>query len=110
VSAEKGKRSAATSGSDPLFHCSNIQGVILGIGLSMLEQWFSEQGQESTDNQDHKARTSKKRKMDATSNSTSAQDLDDDDDVYYANVQGRKNKGGVGYAGDQREDVSASHS
>lgn len=76
----------------------------------MLEQLFSEQGQQSTDNQDHKARNNKRRKMDVTSNSTPAQDIDDDDDVYYANIKGKKAKGGVGYAGDQREDVSASHS
>jgi hypothetical protein len=47
--------------------------------------------------------------MDVTSNSIPTQDNDDDDDVYYANVQGKKAKGGVGYAGDQREDVSTSH-
>ena len=32
--------------------------------------------------------------------------VDDGDDVYYAPVAGKKAKGGTGYAGGQREDVS----
>jgi hypothetical protein len=70
----------------------------------MLEQLFSEQTQEQTqelqESKDHKARSSKRRKTDSTP------DLDDDDTVYYASVQGSKKRGGTGYAGDQKEDVS----
>lgn len=70
----------------------------------MLEQLFSEQTQEQTqellENKD-KARSSKRRKTDSTP------DLDDDDTVYYASVQGSKKRGGTGYAGDQKEDVSS---
>jgi hypothetical protein len=74
----------------------------------MLEQMFSEQSQEPSDVPDHKARNNKRRKMDVTTNSTPVHDIDDEDDVYYASVQGKKSKGGVGYAGDQKEDVSFS--
>jgi hypothetical protein len=80
-----------------------LQGVILGIGLSMLEQLFSEQTQEQTqdylESKDHRARSFKRRKTEATP------DIDDDDTVYYASVQGGKKRGGTGYAGDQKEDV-----
>lgn len=65
----------------------------------MLEQLFSEQNQESQESKEYKARMYKRRKTDST------QDLDEDDGVYYAYLQGKK-KGGVGYAGDQREDAS----
>jgi len=78
-----------------------LQGVILGVGLSMLEHLFSEQIQELPEGKDHKARSSKRRKTDSTP------DLDDDDTVYYASVQGGKKRGGTGYAGDQKEDVSS---
>lgn len=93
------KRPTAATDDDPLFHCSNLQGVILGIGLSMLEQLFSEQNQEPTETREYKARTFKRRKTDI-------HDHDDDDGVYYANVHNSKKKGGIGYAGDQKEDVS----
>ena len=66
----------------------------------MLEQLFNEQNYEPVDNNDNKARVSKRRKTNST------RDIDDDDGVYYAVLQGNKKKGGVGYAGDQKEDVS----
>lgn len=68
----------------------------------MLEHLFSEQN-ELTDNADVKPRTNKRRKTD----SPAVQDFDDDDGAYYANFQGKKAKGGTGYAGDQKEDVSS---
>jgi hypothetical protein len=93
---------------DPLFHCSNLQGVILGVGLSMLEQMFTEQTQESVAEQDPKARTNKRRRTNAMMSSNVNHGGDDADEVYYASLttMGKKSKGGVGYAGDQREDVS----
>jgi hypothetical protein len=94
------KRPTAASDDDPLFHCSNLQGVILGVGLYMLEQMFAEQNKEPMENKEHKARVSKRRKTDFTN------DLDEDDGVYYGTMQGSKKKGGIGYAGDQKEDVS----
>jgi hypothetical protein len=104
ILAAKVKRPTAATDDNPLFHCSNLQGVILGIGLSMLENLFSEQTQEQTQDlleSKDKARSSKRRKTDPTP------DLDDDDTVYYAGVQGGKKRGGTGYAGDQKEDVSS---
>lgn len=69
----------------------------------MLEQLFSEtqeQAQDFLESKDHKVRSSKRRKTDSTP------DLDDDDTVYYASIQGGKKRGGTGYAGEQKEDVS----
>jgi hypothetical protein len=69
----------------------------------MLEHLFSEQTQDQTqdclESRDHRTRSSKRRKTEATA------DVDDDDTVYYASVQGGKKRGGTGYAGDQKEDV-----
>jgi hypothetical protein len=91
-----------------LFHCSNLQGVILGIGLAMLEMMFVEHRQQSADEQSQgapKAKSSKKRKMDLHSSTTNGDD--DDDDTYYMSLPaGKKARGGTGYAGDGREDVS----
>ncbi|KAJ6613484.1 hypothetical protein B0H10DRAFT_2048706 [Mycena sp. CBHHK59/15] len=101
----KTHRPGVASNGDPLFHCADIQGVILGVGLSMLEQMFSEQSQDSTTAQDHKARNNKRRK---TGKLLSKDPDDEDDDVYYAGVasSGKRPKGGIGYAGDQKEDNS----
>lgn len=103
ISADKPKRPSAASRDDPLFHCSNLQGVILGIGLFMLEQLFVEQIHDSPDGsaENEKTRTTKRRKTD----SSAPKEPDDDDDVYYTGVKGAKLKGGIGYAGDIKEDV-----
>jgi hypothetical protein len=72
----------------------------------MLEQMWNEQTQEAVEDQDQKTRTHKRRKTATTVNSTSIPDGDDDDD-YYPSMQGKKVKGGIGYAGDQKEDVGS---
>lgn len=99
------QRPGAAAPGDPLFHCADIQGVILGVGLSTLEQMFSEQSQDSNAAQDSKTRNSKRRKT----GKLLPKDDDDDDDNYYniSGPGGKRAKGGVGYAGDQKEDVSA---
>lgn len=93
-----------------LFHCSNLQGVILGVGLAMLEMMFVEQRRQLGDEQSQggsKAKTSKKRKMDIHPHSSLINGDDDDDDTYYMSLPvGKKARGGTGYAGDGREDVS----
>ncbi|KAI0775857.1 ubiquitin conjugating enzyme family protein [Trametes elegans] len=95
---------------DSLFHCANLQGAILGIGLAMLEKAFLDDAQEPSSGRKPGDRTSRKRrKMEAPL--VLAHDLhdeeDDDDDVYYPiPVQGKKPKLGTGYAGDAREDTS----
>ncbi|KAF8913873.1 hypothetical protein CPB84DRAFT_1669268 [Gymnopilus junonius] len=90
-----------STGEDPLFHCSNLQGVILGVGLTMLEELFNEQNQDQLDIADPSMRNTKRRKTDGT-----ALDVDDEDVLYYANVVGKKAKGGTGYAGDVTEDTT----
>jgi len=76
----------------------------LGVGLTMVEQLFSQEDQQdSLDASDAPTRNSKRRRTDQTSQN----DVDDDDVVYYANV-GKKAKGGTGYDGDVTEDVRVS--
>ena len=96
VSADHEKHVATRD--DPLFHCSNLQGVILGVGLSMLEQVFNDQNQEAEHNlNEPPSRNIKRRK---TENPT-----EDEDVLYYAGMQGKRAKGGTGYDGDATEDV-----
>ncbi|KAG6873312.1 hypothetical protein C0995_000465 [Termitomyces sp. Mi166 len=97
---DKAKREAGKH--DALFHCSNLQGVILGVGLSMLEQLFIEQIQEPRESKEQNSRTTKRRKTDQAT----ASDPDDEDATYYGTLRGTKKKqiGGVGYAGDVKED------
>lgn len=99
ISVDKIKRPTAATDDNPLFHCSNLQGVILGVGLSMLEQLFSEQNQEVPESKEYKARSTKRRKTD------SSHDFDDEDGGPFSNAHGQSKRGGTGYAGDQKEDV-----
>jgi hypothetical protein len=107
VSADKTRRPSTATEDNPLFHCSNLQGVILGVGLSMLEQLHSEQTQgvpKSASLPNDK--TNKKRKVPDIATS---EDMDEDEDAYYNTVasRGKKAKGGTGYAGSTKEDVSS---
>jgi hypothetical protein len=89
-----------------LFHCSNLQGIILGVGLAMLEQLYHDQLQNPL-GPENKSRTSKRRKTDPVISTAMILDPDDDDDTYLSpHSQGKKSRLGVGYAGDQKEDVS----
>lgn len=100
-------RDPSSSDDDKLFHCSNLQGVILGIGLAMLEHTFSEQRQQTSEESSQKSKTNKRRKTDLHSSSSTPKGDDDEDDSYYMSLPvGKKSKGGVGYAGDVKEDVS----
>ncbi|TFK28765.1 ubiquitin conjugating enzyme family protein [Coprinopsis marcescibilis] len=99
IGAEKGR--ATSSSSDPLFHCSDLQGLILGVGLTMLEQVFQDQKEETADSGEQSSRNSKRRKTDSGG----------DDDVpsvsgIFSMSSSKKSKGGIGYAGDQKEDNS----
>ncbi|KAG6817467.1 hypothetical protein H0H87_008635 [Tephrocybe sp. NHM501043] len=99
ASSDRAKRPDA--GKDhPLFHCSSIQGVILGVGLSMLEQLFIEQTQDTRERKEQSSRTTKRRKTDTP---VDTEDYDDDD-VYYG--MKKKQVGGIGYAGNVKEDDS----
>lgn len=108
VIAERDQTSRLVLDDNPLYHCANMQGVILGVGLSMLEQMFLEQVRDAGSSSTSRGKpdsNSKKRKAGTTSTPQPI-DVDDDDDVYYARAKGKKARGGVGYAGDLREDVS----
>ncbi|KAI6164816.1 hypothetical protein EDD17DRAFT_1775170 [Pisolithus thermaeus] len=102
-----GNRPSASSGDTSLFHCSNMQGVVLGVGLAMLEATFAEQRQQLVCNGNQgpqRSKSNKKRKLHVHSTPTGD---DEESDSYYASFSmGRKAKGGTGYAGDQREDTS----
>ncbi|KAJ7638794.1 ubiquitin conjugating enzyme family protein [Roridomyces roridus] len=104
---EKIQRPGAAAPGDPLFHCADIQGVILGVGLSMLEQMFSEQTQDAGPSQDHKTRNTKRRKTGKVQ-SKDEDDDEDDGEIYFnrPSPTGKRAKGGIGYAGDQKEDHS----
>lgn len=96
IKSERNQAGKSVPPEDPLFHCANVQGVILGIGLSMLEQLFSEQVEDAT-------ASGNKRKSTLPQNTES----DENDAPYYmhTNVGGKKAKNGIGYAGVVREDV-----
>jgi hypothetical protein len=88
-----------------LFHCPNLQGVVLGVGLAMLEQVYHDQTQNPSA-ADADSRGNKRRQPEPVHNSSTP---DDDDDSYPPlPVQKKKIKVGTGYAGDVREDVSLS--
>ncbi|KAI0690863.1 ubiquitin conjugating enzyme family protein [Cytidiella melzeri] len=86
-----------------LFHCANLQGVILGVGLTMLEQYFHDENTGVVENTE-KPVNGKRRKAPAAQVHHPA-DVDDDDDIYpLPSSKGKKAKLGIGYAGDVRED------
>lgn len=88
-----------------LFHCANLQGAILGVGLTMLEKYFLEESTPSGEAPEKPA--SGKRRKAPTGQTHHAAALDDDDDAYPLPLtKGKKAKLGIGYAGDIREDVS----
>ena len=100
---------SAPDDNERLFHCANLQGVILGVGLAMLEQYFLQESQPSPDD----LGKTKRRKTPANS-TPGTPDIDDDDAVFPFHPllpghpgghAGKKAKTGIGYAGSIREDV-----
>lgn len=104
MSTERATRPEGATLNDILFHCSDIQGIILGVGLSMLEQMFVEQTQEGFRINTQPSKTTKKRKA----RESVVDDMDEDEDTHYGSsiIRGKKPKGGTGYAGASKEDVS----
>ncbi|KAF5321022.1 hypothetical protein D9619_001097 [Psilocybe cf. subviscida] len=91
----------AASRDDPLFHCSDLQGVILGVGLTMLDDAFRRQDQEVLDTSEGSVRTTKRRKTDQ------ARDTEDDGSPSpFEAPRDKRNQGGTGYAGNVAEDNS----
>ncbi|KAH9966032.1 hypothetical protein BC827DRAFT_1355112 [Russula dissimulans] len=106
ISGSKVSGSTKASKNNDIFHCSNLQGIILGVGLAMLEQLYHDQLQNPLPHE-NKIRTSKRRKTDPLISAPMILDPDDDDDSYLSPpTQGKKSKLGVGYAGDQKEDTT----
>ncbi|KAJ7068237.1 ubiquitin conjugating enzyme family protein [Mycena amicta] len=100
---DKVQRPGAAAPGDPLFHCADVQGVILGMGLYMLlEHMVQSQAAASPD---AKSRNNNKRRK---TGKVLPKDADDDEEEPYFNVvgTGKRAKGGTGYAGDQKEDNS----
>lgn len=89
-----------------LFHCPNLQGVILGVGLAMVEQTFLEEKQEKPEEKSAKPTTGRRRKAAGTPSPHGSTSLDDEDYLPGIPIVGKKAKLGTGYAGDVREDVS----
>lgn len=99
--------SAADQADDQcLFHCPNLQGVILGVGLAMVEQTFLEERQEKIEDKATKPTTGRRRKAADTPSPHGSASLDDDDYMLGIPGTGKKAKLGTGYAGDVREDNS----
>ncbi|KAF9534355.1 hypothetical protein CPB83DRAFT_889347 [Crepidotus variabilis] len=90
---------------NPLFHCATLQGVILGVGLSMLEHMFEQNPQSDPEPvgtpPEPTGRNSKRRKLDISS----SHDVDDEDAIYnpFSSAAG-KARVGTGYDGDATED------
>ncbi|CCM03344.1 uncharacterized protein FIBRA_05473 [Fibroporia radiculosa] len=108
IAADLPERSLLPEEDIMLFHCSNLQGVILGVGLAMLEKLYIEQAQDISNGQENRTSGGKRRKVEPAVVPIQ-HDLDDDEDednYYPPVVQGKKAKLGVGYAGDVREDTS----
>ena len=118
--ATHNKVSASLDVDISLFHCANIQGVVLGVGLAMLEKSFLDDTVETVPVKSAGRTSRKRRKPEATAahhhhhhhhhssfSMDAFDDDDDDDDAFYPPtvVQGKKPKLGTGYAGDTREDV-----
>ena len=93
---------ASAPGYDSLFHCPNLQGIILGIGLSRLERLYIEQSQGSSSEPAEINSNKKKRKVTAVNDQ-----VESNDEVLHPSVlpKGKKAKGGTGYAGTPQEDV-----
>ncbi|KAH9854945.1 ubiquitin conjugating enzyme family protein [Lenzites betulinus] len=92
-----------------LFHCANLQGAILGIGLAMLEKVYLDDAHEISSTKSGDRSSRKKRKMDAPPVATpdlNDEDYDDEEVYFPIPAQGKKPKLGTGYAGDAREDMS----
>lgn len=104
ISRDKVHRPSAATDDNPLFHCSNLQGVILGVGLSMLEDAYTETNVAaagaSESNSSKSTPAKKKRKLEGTPE-------EDEEEYYGSGPKGKKAKGGIGYAGAVKEDVSA---
>lgn len=78
---------------EALLHCPNLQGVILGVGLHMIEKTFS-QSRDPTSSTENSGKTPPSKKRKTNGNPPLA--------------AGKGAVKGTGYAGNMQEDVSGS--
>lgn len=78
---------------EALLHCPNLQGVILGVGLHMIEKTFS-QSRDPTSSTENSGKTPPSKKRKTNGNPPLA--------------AGKGAVKGTGYAGNMQEDVSES--
>jgi hypothetical protein len=88
---------------DPLFHCAELQGVIAGIGLAMVERVLIEQRDENR--VFTSASPNKRRKYDLTTPQDSDDGMGFIPDIFKKSKKSKAPKGGIGYAGNHTEDV-----
>ncbi|OBZ70225.1 Baculoviral IAP repeat-containing protein 6 [Grifola frondosa] len=108
---ERKRQTSPPEQDESLFHCSNLQGIILGVGLAMLEKTFIDETQDSGEGKGHgqpASRTNKRRKVvpEPVPFDMDEDDEDEEDEDYRLPVPGRKPKVGTGYAGNIKEDTS----
>ena len=109
--SEQEKQSPRANTSDALLHCSDLQGILLGVGLYMIDQMYHIQlNHKST------AQPMKKRRKLSHNSTGSAQDhgqlphSDYEDEFPQAShkskVPGKGAPGGTGYAGGMHDDMT----
>ncbi|KAG8900213.1 hypothetical protein FRB99_006183 [Tulasnella sp. 403] len=95
ISPNDKKRASHQASYDPLFHCSDLQGIILGMGLYMIDRLYLEEVYGSAEGAPLKERSAKKRKVD-----------DEEHPVYGPDGGRGKKRSGIGYDGQQKEDTT----
>lgn len=85
-----------TDSSDLLFHCPDLQGVIIGVGLIMLELMFLEKFKDDSETVQKSERHE----------STPSVNTSTNDQKIVSIGKGKRAKNGTGYAGSRHEDVS----
>ncbi|KAL1412563.1 hypothetical protein Q8F55_000310 [Vanrija albida] len=119
-SSSKGKAKGKSPNSDgeieSLLHCLNAQGVIIGVGLHMIEEGFSAAPALATPDEKDETHPTKKRKVKKLMSKFVAggneDDLSDSDmsetesPALPGNARGRSYAKGTGYSGTQHEDRS----
>ncbi|EMD40382.1 hypothetical protein CERSUDRAFT_110990 [Gelatoporia subvermispora B] len=110
ASIDQNRETSNTEQDLALFHCPHLQGVILGVGLAMLEKMFVDETRDVPLDKVKKPRTSsKRRKVDLPALFGGSKYYDDDEDSdghHTPTASKKKAKLGIGYAGDIREDTT----
>lgn len=79
-----------------------MQGALLGVGLAMVERMLAEQNQDAARED---GQSNKRRKTDLSATPQDSDDGLDNPPTASKKAKKQKAKGGIGYAGDLKEDV-----